>query len=162
MNSRTKRPEPPDGADSNSTQSSAREARTLIDAMLRAASERQHTFVQTAKFLDVTDVYWNRLRRRPELLRRCSQPLLQRIALYVGWPLLNVYVAAGILAWSDVTAALHSRDAARDALLQIVRTPLGAAIRTPLKDAAADHQMLIALLFLSVQQAEVWTLMQTP
>ncbi|GAB2600804.1 hypothetical protein GCM10027034_37470 [Ramlibacter solisilvae] len=161
MSSRTKKSGVPDGADSGTKESGDREARTLIEAMLRAASERRHTFVQTAKFLDVSDVYWNRLRRRPELLRRCSQPLLQRIALYVGWPLLSVYVAAGILAWSDVSAALHLREPARDALLQIIRTPLGAAIRTPLKEAAADHQMLIALLFLSVQQAEVWTLMQT-
>ena len=88
--------------------------------------------------------------------------LLQRVAHYVRWPLLNVYVAAGILCWSDVSAALYSGELVRDALLQIVRTPLGAAVRTPLNAAAADHQILIALLFLSAQQAEICKLVQVP
>jgi len=130
--------------------------------MLHAASERPHTFGQTARALGITDVHWGRLRRRPELLLRCDRPLLQRIAHYAGWPLLNVYVAAGILDWSDVSAALYSgKVILQDALRQLVRTPLGAAVKKPLNDAAADHQMLVALLFLSAQQVEVWKLMQS-
>jgi hypothetical protein len=162
MTSRTKRPGQIGGADSRAGLPGMQEAKALIDAMLRAASERRHSLAQTARSLGITDVHWGRLRRRPELLSRCDRPLLERIAYYVGWPLLNVYVAAGILSWNEVSAALYSGTAVRDVLHQIVRTPLGAAVKTPLKDAAADHQMLIGMLFLSAQQVEIWKLMQLP
>lgn len=159
MTSRRKRPGPSGKTDSSAGQG-GREAQALIDAVVQAASERGHTFVETARSLGITDVYLGRLRRRPDLLRRCDRPLLERFAAYVGWPLLNVYVAAGILAWGDVSEALYSKQVIRDALRQLVRSPLGAAVRTPLDAAAADHQMLVALLFLSAQQAEIWKRMQ--
>lgn len=162
MTSRIKGPGPNRETGTSAGQGGGREAQALINVIVQAASERGHTFVETARSLDITDVYLGRLRRRPELLRRCDRSLLERIAVYVGWPLLNVYVASGILPWSEVSEALHSKHVMKDALGQLVRSPLGAAVRTPLDAAAADHQILIALLFLSAQQAEIWKRVQLP
>jgi hypothetical protein len=134
-------------------------AKTLVEAMLAAAQTRQHNHSQTAKFLGITDVHWYRLRRRPSLLARSERRLLERVARYAEWPLLHVYVAAGILEWEDVAGALHSSRAVGDALGRLARSPVGAAVRTPLEDAANDHRMLIALLFLAVQASDVWKAM---
>lgn len=126
-------------------------ARGLIEAIEHRALDRGHSVQDLAIRLGVNPSHWYRLRGVPKSLENCERATLVRISDYVGWPLLSVYLAAGILDEGDAGPLLGADRVLDAGLDELRRSPFTASVSTPLDAAAGDHQRLMVRLFLAAK-----------
>lgn len=123
----------------------------LIRALRRRAYEQGHTIEDLANAIDVHPSHWYRLNVDPSLLSRCERKTLDGIARYLDWPIGRILLASGAVTADDFEIVLAPDRAIEQALSAIEGGPYGTGLRTPLRQAAPDHQRLIAELYLASQ-----------
>lgn len=126
-------------------------AKLLVAALEAEAVRRRHTVRSLAFAIGVHPAHWYRLRATPKLFARCERSTLESIAVYLKWPLSQVLLASGTMGLDELEALLGGEDAVSASLAQLERSPLGAALSTPLTGASRDHRLLIAELYAALQ-----------
>jgi hypothetical protein len=135
----------------------ARRLRTahLRDAIVQTAKERSHSVADVARIMDISAGHLYRLKQDPMRLGRLSRERLDAIANYVGWPRVQVMLAVGWLQPDEVGAVISLEGAVQRALHRLEHGAFANGVRTPLAQASADHQLLMARLLIAAEGAAV-------
>ncbi len=122
----------------------------LWQAIEASALERQHRPADVARYVGLHAAHYYRLRKSPSQLARCHPDVLRRLAEYVYWTVLDVYVGVGLIDPGDLWTSPRSSHVLRDALKKLAASRFASGIVTPIDCAAEDHQLLIARLHVAV------------
>ena len=128
-------------------------AELLLRALATEGRLREHTPKELATAIGIHPAHWYRLRAHPKLLARCSRETLESIARYLDWPLGRVLVASATINTVDFEVVMGGSDVVDSAIMQIEGSVYGTGLRSPLRAAARDHQLLIAELYFALQAA---------
>jgi len=126
-------------------------ANLLLKALSTQARIRGHGVNELATAIGVHPAHWYRLRAHPELLARCARATYRSIADYLAWPFGRVLLACAAIELQDFENVLGGSEVVRSAIAQIEEGTLGSGLVTPLRDAARDHQLLIAEMYFTMQ-----------
>jgi len=126
-----------------------------LDAIVQRSRARGHGPSDIARVLNMSLGHWYRLRKEPVRLGRLSHERLDAVSSYVGWTRVQVMIAVGWLQQAEVDGALSADGAIQKALQRLESGGLANGLITPLKQATADHQALMARLLLAAEAASI-------
>jgi len=125
-----------------------RRAVHLRDTIVQRAQEKGDSPADVARTLDMSVGHWYRLKKEPLRLASLTLDRVQALAVYVGWPRVQVMVAIGWLRAAEVHQALSAQRTVQDALRRLQLAAVANGVATPLDRAAPDHRLLMARLLL--------------
>lgn len=119
---------------------------TLWRAIDVAALARGHSASDIARFVGLHAAHFYRLRKAPALIAKCHPDVLARFAAYIGWTVLDVYAGAGLVDLRELWTSPSTAEVLRNTLKAVSVSRYASGIVTPMSEASADHQVLIARL----------------
>ena len=125
----------------------------LRDAIMQTAKERNHSVADVARIMYMSVGHLYRLKQDPMRLGRLSRERLDAISNYVGWPRAQVMLAVGWLQPDEVGAVISPEGTVQRALRRLEHGAFANGLRTPLAKASADHQLLMARVFIAAEGA---------